>query len=82
MDEAEESMQVAAKVPEDLPEEEPAPPPEIPAPAPSEAPPPPPPPDAWHAVKPAEEVAYFCRALPRSDLLDAFMNSDSGSHRC
>ena len=44
MDEAEESMQVAAKVPEDLPEEEP-PPPEIPAPAPSEAPPPPPPPD-------------------------------------
>jgi hypothetical protein len=49
MDEADESMQVAAKVPEDLPEEEP-PPPEIPAPAPSEAPPQPPPPDAWHAV--------------------------------
>ena len=48
MDEAEESIQVAAKVPEDLPEEEPAPPPEIPAPAPSQASPPPP--DAWHAV--------------------------------
>jgi len=46
MDEAEESIQVAAKVPEDLPEEEPAPTPEIPAPAPSEAPPPPPPRDA------------------------------------
>jgi len=48
MHEAEESMAVAAEVPQDLPEEEHAPPPEVPAPPPDEAPPPPP--DAWHAV--------------------------------
>ena len=58
MDEAEESMQVAAKVPEDLPEEEPAPPPEIPAPAPSQASPPPP--DAWHAARARPPSSRTC----------------------
>ena len=49
MHEADESMAVAAEVPQDLPEEEHAPPPEVPVPPPDEAPPPPP--DAWHAVE-------------------------------
>jgi hypothetical protein len=49
MHEEEESMAVAAEVPQDLPEEEHASPPEVPAP-PDKAPPPPP--DAWHTVEP------------------------------
>jgi hypothetical protein len=53
MHEAEESMAVAAEVPEDLPEEEHALPPEVSAPSPQGTPPPPP--DAWYAVE------YDCR---------------------
>jgi hypothetical protein len=47
MHKAEESMAVAAEVPQDLPEKGHAPPPEVPAP-PDEAPPPPP--NALHTV--------------------------------